>query len=399
MKPFASTILTLIIIILLVSCAGNENPTTSNDVTRPAPTTTTSPSAVEAANASGLYPADINWDAVVDAFSYGIGAKSWESAYDLNADAFIMHYLYLASVGEITIDRSGPADQHGHALIPRDELERIIPNRFYVPAEYLRTSQYYSAETKSYCAIDIGPVLDTVITEIMKTEYGAIIHFQQASEQGESFDCVTEIAIFPTALSYRYQYVSFQTTHPAQESDDSGTVSLTGDDALIPGTDIDSTQIAQAFCYQIGAQPWDTTLAIDPDALVVHYIYLGITPGSGVVIDRTGPVDDQHGNPLMPREGLETVIMQYFDVPAAHIRQSQYYDPATESYWTGGIGSVDNTAVTAITKTETGAVIHTRNIITSRNYYDSWEAEIEIAIAPDGTYHYISYNHNRSTKT
>ena len=130
---------------------------------------------------------------------------------------------------------------------------------------------------------------------------------------------------------------------------------------------------------------------------MVHYIYLGTAPGSGVVIDRTGPVDDQHGNPLIPREGLETVIMQYFDVPAAHIRQSQYYDPATESYWTGGIGSVANTAVTAITKTETGAVIHTRNIITSSAYYDSWEAEIEIAIAPDGTYRYIFFTHNRNT--
>ena len=365
----------------LAACtSAPSSPPQTNIPVVPVPTTSPAPpSVVELADASSLYPGDMNWDAMVGAFSYGIGAKSWNSTYELNADVFVIHYLYLASVGEVNIDHSGPVDVHGHTLIPRDELERVIPNRFYVPDTYIRTSQYYDSETKSYCAVNIGPVATMTITEIIKTEDGAIVHFRKApknSDGAEVFDCAATIAISPTALSYRYQIVSFQTSRPVTEQTDNAPISSTGKDSFIPGTDIDCAKIAQAFTYQIGSQSLDNALAIDPDALVVHYIYLGGNPGSEVQIDCNGPVDDNYGNPLMPRDDLEKVITKYFDVPVEHIRQSQYYDPATESYQTGGIGSVAVVDVTEITTIETGAVIHTRNTIASSNYYDSWESDI-----------------------
>ena len=390
--------------VLLTACGSAQPPVPAPSVASPAPISTTplptaSPtapaSAIALAEASGLYPADINWNHLVEAFSLDIGVRSWDTPYELSPDAFVMHYLYLESIGEVQLDRSGPTAADGTVLIPRDELERTIPNRFHVPAGYLRTSQYYDAAAQAYRAVDVPPADFTTVTEIVKIEDGAVVHFR--NEGGNPWEGAVTVFISPTSQSYRYTYVSFATTRPDQEPPVSAPASLSAAECLLPVADttIDCAAIARAFAYEIGRDSWENALAIEPDAFVVHYIFLSSLPDSGVTIDYSGPVDDKYGNPLMPQADVESVIARYFDVPAAHIRQSQYYDPATQSYWTGGVGSVVDTAVTRIDRTETGAVIHVRNSITSSDYYDRWDAAITITIAPDGAYRLTSYHSAR----
>ncbi len=143
--------------------------------------------------------------------------------------------------------------------------------------------------------------------------------------------------------------------------------------------------------YEIGWKSWDDPMQLDPDALAVYYISL---EGIGEIkIPRDGPRDKEFGNPLMPAEDVEQAVQKHFDVTTEHMRKSQYYDPDTNCYWSGGIGSTADVYVVGTEQDNDLLTIYFRAQINSSLYKAAWDCKTVIQIYEDN-YKYLSFEKN-----
>lgn len=147
----------------------------------------------------------------------------------------------------------------------------------------------------------------------------------------------------------------------------------------------------EPFIYDMGYKSWDDPMQLDPDALAVYYISL---EGIGEIkIPRDGPRDKEFENPLMPAEDVEQAVQKHFDVTSDHMRKSQYYDPETNCYWSGGIGSTAEAYVVGAEQTDDLLTIEFKIQIVSSDYNAAWDCNTVIQLEKDN-YQYLSYEKN-----
>lgn len=147
----------------------------------------------------------------------------------------------------------------------------------------------------------------------------------------------------------------------------------------------------EPFIYDMGYKSWDDPMQLDPDALAVYYISL---EGIGEIkIPRDGPRDKEFENPLMPAEDVEQAVHKHLDVTSDHMRKSQYYDPETNCYWSGGIGSTAKAYVVGAEQTDDLLTIQFKTQIVSSDYNAAWDCNTVIQLEKDN-YQYLSYEKN-----
>lgn len=99
-----------------------------------------------------------------EAFLYQLGSESWDSAEQIEPDAFVVYYIYLCGTGEITMPQDGLRDEEfGNPYMFADILEKAVMKHFDVSPEHIRKSEYYDRERNAYWSGGIGTTVDMEI--------------------------------------------------------------------------------------------------------------------------------------------------------------------------------------------------------------------------------------------
>lgn len=279
------------------------------------------------------------------------------------------------------------------------QVERVLQKYFNVDAEHLRTSYHYSSKLQTYGMHYREEKTDAAFRAISAMRNGSRIEI----EIGLTVPDIGEIADKQSALLEGYAAVNYEPYGQDRLIFPSGTmtVEVTEDNTvrflsyrLNERFQTETEKLAryrkyaEAFEYDLGMKSWNSAKEIEPDALVVYYIYLC---GTGEV-ERpySGLNDPEFGNPFMFGDALEQAVMSHFDVTPEQIRKSNYYDKERKAYWSGGIGTLVDMEIVGAKWDGKQLTLTMKSSITSSVSVLRWNQKAVFEV--DGEeYKYLSY--------
>lgn len=341
-------------------------------------------------------PADLSdLNAVTQAYVAPLGdyclCYPWASASEIQVN----HLIGICGDNNLL---NRPADVNLNTPDPSAaEVEAVLQRHFDVSADYLRTSWMYNKKAQTYHLYTHKQELP--FRAISATQKGSRVEIEMGltvPDPGKIEDQETTLLAGYAAVNYR-PYGKDRLIFPSGTL----TVELTGDNTVqylsyqCSATFLKETEklnrytkYAEAFEYELGMNTWDDAAKLEPDALVVYYVYLC---GTGeVAMPKNTPIEEYFGNPYMPAKELEAAVMKHFDVTPQQIRKSQYYDKKRNAYWTGGIGTTADTEIVGA-KLEGNKLLLTMNErIMSTDYKACWFCKVALEVNGED-YKYLAY--------
>lgn len=309
-------------------------------------------------------------DAVLDPLIFGMGLASWSDVSAIDPDRWIGYYLRW-----LTNDRlrgTLPAEDRrngvfGGAAIAGEDLEAAVGSRFAVDRATLRQASGYDPGAESYAIVPLA-LADQRYTLDGITEQADALRLDYTLRTASGGEAAGQVVIEPAAGGFHYRSHTLRWT------------------AGGPDRYADAYRMILPFAYDLGRTSWRTAAAIDPDALVVYYLSLQELGEVSFPLD--GPREPDFGNLWIPADALEAAITRHLAVDIEALHTARYYDPAGGRYWTGGIGTLAELAVTGAT--DRGNV---RTITFTRTLPQTppQSCTLTLDILADGGYRYRAY--------
>ncbi|WP_092641252.1 hypothetical protein [Acetanaerobacterium elongatum] len=392
---------------LLGSCTGvnKQNPVPVGELLSSQAQGSSGQESKAAALSSGTNSAPVDLsdiEAVTKAYVAPLGdyclCYPWASASEIQVN----HLISICGDNNLL---NRPADVNLNTPDPSAaEVEAALQRHFDVSADYLRTSWMYNKKAQTYHLYTHKQELP--FRAISATQKGSRIEIEvglTVPDPGKVEDKEATLLAGYAAVNYR-PYGKDRLIFPSGTL----TVELTGDNTVkyvsykCSETFLKETEklerykkYAEAFEYDLGRSTWNDAAKLEPDALVVYYIYLC---GTGEVdMPKNTPIEEYFGNPYMPAKELEAAVMKHLDVTPEQIRKSQYYDKKRNAYWTGGIGTTADTEIVSAKQEGNRLTLTMKDSITSSEAILRWNCQAVLEVDGDN-YRYISYVKEETTK-
>ena len=280
------------------------------------------------------------------------------------------------------------------------QVEQVMQKYFDVPVEHLRTASRYSSKLQTYGMYYRKEETDVCFRAISATQQGSRIVIEvglTVPDPGETPDKQSALLAQYAAVNYqpygedRLIFPSGTLTVEVGEENRLRVLSYRLNEQFTRETEqlAKYRTYAEAFFYDLGRDSWDNPKQIEPDALVVYYIYLC---GTGE-IERPycGLNEPEFGNPFLFGDALEQAVMSHFNVTAEQIRKSNYYDKERKAYWSGGIGTTVQIDIINAKQEGKTLTLTLYNSIGSSVYNAHWNSTVVLEV--DGEdYRYLSYS-------
>ena len=387
-------------VMLLSSCVGvnKQNPVPVGELLSSQAQGSSTQESKAAALSSGTNsaPADLsNLDAVTKAYVAPLGdyclCYPWASASEIQ----VYHLIDICGDSNLL---NRPADVNLNTPDPSAaEVEAALQRHFDVSADYLRTSWMYDKKDQTYHLYTNKQELP--FRAISATQKGNRVEIEvglTVPDPGKIEDKEATLLAGYAAVNYR-PYGKDRLIFPSGTL----TVELTGDNTVkyisyqCSETFLKETEklnrytkYAEAFEYELGMNTWDDAATLEPDALVVYYVYLC---GTGEVdMPKNTPIEEYFGNPYMPAKELEAAVMKHLDVTPQQIRKSQYYDKKHNAYWTGGIGTTADTEIVGAKLEGNRLILTMDERIMSTDYKACWFCKVALEVNGED-YKYLAF--------
>ena len=325
---------------------------------------------------------------------------AWEDASGIRA----WHLLNICSRNNLlNLPIDNPIKWHD---IPEQDVVTALQRHFDFTSDHLRSNFRYDKEKQTYF-IDQIEEEEPVFRAISATQDGSRIEIEvglTVPDAGEIEDKQSTLLAEYAAVNYepygqdRLIFPSGILTVEVTEDNTVRFLSYRFNERFQRETEKLALyrKYAEAFKYPVGRESWSDPKQIEPDALVVYYIYLC---GTGEV-ERPycGLNDPEFGNPFMFGDALEQAVMSHFDVTPEQIRKSKYYDKDRKAYWSGGIGTT--VVIDLLNAKQEGKTLTLTlyNYIESSVYNAHWKSKAVLEVDSEG-YKYISYTRDEATIT
>ena len=306
---------------------------------------------------------------------FGLGQQSWENPGEIDPDLFVEFYL-----SWITNDRLRqslpPEDKRnqdfGGDTIWGEDLEAAVRSRFVIDVDAIRQSSYYDPHTGTYRHEGICPLFNRYeLVSFQRKDDKLVLAYQLFTPSEAEAFCTLTVKPKEDGFFYDGYAIEWVKGKP---------------DDFAP-----YYRYVLPFAYDIGAASWESAQQIQPDALVIYYFSQKEIGEISLPLD--GPRDVDFGNLLIPAKVLESAVMRHFTVDADRIRQSNYYDPDTNSYWTGGIGSMMDVVITDVRKENDDLVIEFYRRSPSGTEDNHGRSVLTMKLDQEGQYRYLAFSH------
>ncbi len=252
---------------------------------------------------------------------YLLSSSQWHNPEEIKVDSYIIWYNYrlkrLHKNDENYIDKYKVNGKEG-LFFPAGELEKEIKNFFDISSDYLRKSDLYNSNSKTYRLPDEFEPLDNKIYKITNT-------YKDADKTFIDYTLTYPLSGKIYNMTLTLKSVEGSVKFFANTLRENKIITeISDDDKQMLFDEYIKYYYLSKLMY---CSPWDNANELPAENLVRFYQYKRLEEYLNGIA-----VKIKNGKVSVPEKEVESYIINFFDVNTTHLRTSALYNCETYSY-------------------------------------------------------------------